>query len=39
MRPASEGTLNIWPAHRDVGNVLNNHANLLREWVNPTNSA
>ena len=39
MRPAPDGTLNIWPAHRDVGNVRNNHADLLREWVNPINSA
>ena len=39
MRPAPEGTLNVWPAHRDLGNVRNDHKDLLREWVEPLNSA
>ena len=39
MRPAPERTLNIWPAHRDVGNVRNNHKDLLPNWIDPINSA
>ena len=39
MRPAPEGTLMIWPVHRDLGNVRNDHSDLLREGVDPVNSA
>jgi putative SOS response-associated peptidase YedK len=31
MRAAAKGFLMICPVHRDVGNVRNNHAGLLRE--------